>query len=148
MNPLPLTTPPLLTHTNILLFFGVAFVSPYHKPMAMQKTQNPQSHHAKGIQAHKDRLFVEGSRETPLLALAGIELPHKGHRLVPMNLPPTKRDTGTQRQIPKPAEQSQGCVCACAPLDAGCPSVHIACLSAKPMQKANCNQTQRSRRAM
>jgi hypothetical protein len=30
-------------------------------------------------------LFVEGSRETPLLALAGIELPHKGRRLVPMN---------------------------------------------------------------
>jgi hypothetical protein len=29
--------------------------------------------------------FVEGSRETPLLALAGIELPHKGRRLVPMN---------------------------------------------------------------
>jgi hypothetical protein len=29
-------------------------------------------------------LFVERSRETPLLALAGIEVPHKGRRLVSM----------------------------------------------------------------
>jgi hypothetical protein len=34
---------------------------------------------------HLVSCFVEGSRETPLLALAGIELPHKGRRLVPMN---------------------------------------------------------------
>jgi hypothetical protein len=27
---------------------------------------------------------VERSKETPLLALAGIELPHKGRKLVPM----------------------------------------------------------------
>jgi hypothetical protein len=33
------------------------------------------------VRAHE---FVERSRETPLLALAGIELPHKGRRLVPM----------------------------------------------------------------
>jgi hypothetical protein len=36
------------------VFFTVASVSPYHKPLAMQKTQSPQSHHAKGMQAHKD----------------------------------------------------------------------------------------------